>query len=225
MYLTETHLHTSESSPCGRLSAEEMLRLYKSAGVTTVCITDHYSQGGFDRMGLTDTTQREELILRGYRVAKKVAASLNMHVILSAEFQLYNCFENHYLVYGIEENFFAFGQDILALSVSDFSRYCHNRGAYIVQAHPYRPGCQPTPEYVDAMESINGKAICYDATEETRTEEIARLYELPLTAGSDAHGDEDHASALIVTATPIITAKDYIQALCTGNYMCRKNHT
>lgn len=46
-YLYDTHVHTSESSPCGRLNAQETVRLYSQAGFSGFCITDHYTRDFF----------------------------------------------------------------------------------------------------------------------------------------------------------------------------------
>ena len=35
MFKTETHLHTSEISPCGKISAKEMVKRYHEAGYKT----------------------------------------------------------------------------------------------------------------------------------------------------------------------------------------------
>ena len=44
MYKTEPHLHTSEVSLCGKISAEEMIKLYSKAGFSTVFVTDHFTE-------------------------------------------------------------------------------------------------------------------------------------------------------------------------------------
>ena len=40
----DTHVHTSETSICGKVDAKTLVRLYKKAGYTGVVITDHYSR-------------------------------------------------------------------------------------------------------------------------------------------------------------------------------------
>ena len=49
MYKIETHAHTMETSPCGRVGAAEMMALYKEKGYSCVIITDHYSVRTFIR--------------------------------------------------------------------------------------------------------------------------------------------------------------------------------
>ena len=50
-FKTETHLHTLEGSPDGRLPAAELVRMYHEAGYSTICISDHVKQGYFDKLG------------------------------------------------------------------------------------------------------------------------------------------------------------------------------
>ena len=42
MYIYETHMHTSPVSACARVSVEDALKYYKSAGYTGVFMTEHF---------------------------------------------------------------------------------------------------------------------------------------------------------------------------------------
>ena len=53
----DLHVHTKEVSRCGKLTAQEIMALYKEKGYDAVCITNHFSvhtenwlarQGKFD---------------------------------------------------------------------------------------------------------------------------------------------------------------------------------
>ena len=41
MIKLDTHVHISEVSACGRLTAEQMVSLYRKAGYAAIVITDH----------------------------------------------------------------------------------------------------------------------------------------------------------------------------------------
>ena len=41
---TDLHVHTSEVSLCGHMTAEETLQRYKSAGYDTLVITNHFNR-------------------------------------------------------------------------------------------------------------------------------------------------------------------------------------
>lgn len=45
MFKYETHLHINETSPCGRVTAEEAVRINRKAGYTGLVVTDHYFNG------------------------------------------------------------------------------------------------------------------------------------------------------------------------------------
>lgn len=40
----ESHFHTKESSPCGKVSARSGIELYHKAGYNGIVVTDHFSQ-------------------------------------------------------------------------------------------------------------------------------------------------------------------------------------
>jgi len=42
-YRYETHCHTSECSACGAMPAAELIKFYKRAGYSGLCITDHFT--------------------------------------------------------------------------------------------------------------------------------------------------------------------------------------
>ena len=52
MYKIETHLHTPHISPCGKLTAEELVMGYKAAGYSALTVTDHYKAAAFRYAGI-----------------------------------------------------------------------------------------------------------------------------------------------------------------------------
>ena len=45
MFKIDMHVHTSESSLCGKSPAEEMVKAYKAKGYDAIAITDHFVNG------------------------------------------------------------------------------------------------------------------------------------------------------------------------------------
>lgn len=45
MFRVDTHIHTSEVSPCGKLTARETVEGYRKAGYDAICISDHLNRG------------------------------------------------------------------------------------------------------------------------------------------------------------------------------------
>ena len=100
MFKTETHLHTDESSSCGKVPAREMVELYHKAGFKTLFISDHFQARSFDKMGdELSWEQKVDRFLEGYRAAKAAGEELGMNILLSAELRL-SALKNHYLLYG-----------------------------------------------------------------------------------------------------------------------------
>jgi histidinol phosphatase-like PHP family hydrolase len=93
---------------------------------------------------------------------------------------------------------------------AEFLALARAEGIFIVHAHPYRDGSQSaTPELVDAIEIYNSNPRHEDHSE--LSEALAEKYGLPVSAGSDAHRDEDIAGSGIETEEEIKTVSDFIR--------------
>ena len=212
MFKTETHIHTLETSPCGKIGAKEIVKLYYEAGYSTICISDHFKQSQFDDLGDIPWRDKVAIMFCGYYKAMCYAKKFNMNVIMSAELSLDKTVPNHYLVYGITEKFFLKYPDICKMSIEEFSKIAKENGVFVVQAHPYRDNYHyPTPEYVDAFEVYNSNPRHTDFSSDSL--KTAKEYGLYLSAGSDTHRIEDVAKSGIITEKEIKTAKDLIVAI------------
>jgi hypothetical protein len=60
-YKYETHFHTDETSPCGKVPAVTGVRLYHQAGYSGIIVTDHYFRGFFDIHPFTNWEKRIDL--------------------------------------------------------------------------------------------------------------------------------------------------------------------
>ena len=214
MFKTETHIHTAESSACGKLSAEELVKRYHNAGYQTLFISDHFQKRTFAALGDVTWEEKVEHFLKGYRVAKKAGEKLGMHILLSAELQFNNT-HNDYLLYGFNETFFKAIPNMLDMSIESFYPYAKKQGVTVIQAHPYRDNkCTPTPEFVDGFEVHNSNPRHENFTD--RTIELATKYHKPMTAGSDTHRLEDVALSGVMTEKEICTVEDYLHAFYAG---------
>ena len=52
-YLTEMHLHTKETSNCGKMPAAETVESYISLGYNTIVVTDHFSTHTYTNIIMT----------------------------------------------------------------------------------------------------------------------------------------------------------------------------
>lgn len=206
MYKTETHLHTSEVSACGHLSAREMVELYHQHQYHTIFVTDHF----YDPAG--DWQASVNRFFEGYRCAKAAADSFGMVVLPSAEIMLH-CSPNHYLIYGDVADFLCRNEGLLDRTVAEFSALTQESGILLIQAHPFRDSCVPTPEYVNGLEVFNTSPRHLQDEDEAAAMKIAQENHLLFTCGSDAHRYEDVARGGIESAFPITGADDYRRAL------------
>ena len=214
MYKTETHLHVSEVSPCAKVCAADMVKLYHEAGYKTLIVSDHFQQGYFATLGDISWEEKVDRFLTGYKAVKAAAEEVDMNVILSAEFRLCDSC-NHYLLFGIDEAFLKSRPDVLDMTIETFYPYVKEHGITVVQAHPYRDNCcKPTPGFADGFEVYNSNPRHENFTKESV--EMARLCKKPMTAGSDTHRLEDIALSGVMTETELRTADDYVRALLRG---------
>lgn len=209
MFKTETHIHTREVSDCSRKRAREMVSLYKEAGYSTVFITDHFQPNSIDVLGDIPWSDKMAIFLSGYYKAKHEGEKLGVNVLPGAEFRFADS-KNHYLAYGITKEFLDAHPDLHKMAAAEFLPIARAEGVFIVHAHPYRDDRDcATPLLVDAIEVYNSNPRHEDYSE--RSEALAKEYGLPITAGSDAHRDEDIAGSGIETEEEIKTTADFIR--------------
>lgn len=215
MFKTETHLHTKETSSCSRLFAKEMVELYHNAGYKTICVSDHMYKGFFEKNSDVPKEQAVDRFMAGYHNAKIEAEKYGMNVILSAEYSIpYGNIDSHYLVYGIDRDFLC--ETCEDFSIETLRNAAKRKGAMIIEAHPFRGVCIPTPTFVDGVEIYNPNPRHFVESDEVRTLEIAKLYGLYISAGSDAHRTEDIAGSGMGSDCEIKTAEDFIELIKSG---------
>ncbi len=215
MYKTETHVHTSDVSSCGRICASDIVKLYHEAGYKTIFITDHFDRYFLDSLGNISWEDKMTIFLSGYYRAKEAGKQYGMNVLFGIEIS----FEgeiNHYLVYGITREFLNAYPDVDKLGIEKFSELAREHNLFIVQAHPNRDAvCKPRPQFVDAFEIYNSNPRHQDYSD--RTEKCADENNLYKTAGSDAHQLPDVGKAGVLSETEIKSAEDYINLVKSGN--------
>ncbi len=217
MFKTETHLHTAEVSPCGKVNAKELMELYAERGFSTVFVTDHIYKRIFDGFGEISWEEKVDRFLSGYLSAREAGERLGINVILAAEV----CFTrpegnyNDYLLYGIDRDFLVGMPDLYDGFFEELLPIIRSKGVTVIQAHPYRNGkCTPTPGLVDGLEVFNGnpRHTNYNAD----AARLAHKCGLLASVGSDTHQYVDIARAYIETEGMISTSSDYISALKSG---------
>ncbi len=197
-YKYETHFHTDETSPCGKVPAATGVRLYHQAGYAGIIVTDHYFRGFFDMHPFSKWEKKIDLFLKGYRSALEEGLRLGIDIRLGMELRFDESF-NDYLVYGFDEDFLKSNKKLYRLGLKGFRKLTAGSGITIVQAHPFRFGITPAaPELIDGIEVFNGNPR-HDSKNHLALE-YAEANGLKMTSGSDFHRIGDEARGGITVA-------------------------
>ncbi len=197
-YLYETHLHTSETSQCGKVAAAIAAKIYHDAGYTGIVVTDHYFKGFFDMHPFSSWNRKVDLFLAGYRNALAEGQKLGLEVLLGMEIRFTEN-ANDYLVYGFDESFLRENKKLYRLGLKGFRELTAGMGIYIIQAHPFRPRMVPAPpSLIDGVEVYNGNPR-HDSSNHLAMH-FATENSLKMLSGSDFHQPQDAARGGIMVA-------------------------
>lgn len=225
----DTHVHTEETSDCGKVKGREVARLYKKAGYQGVVITDHYCAeffGGLSGLFLGHHISWEEKVerfLTGYREALAEGESLGLQVFLGMELRFLDS-PNDYLVYGIDEDFLREYPELYKLNLREFYNLLRARKSpkssdqpdqpdiLIYQAHPFRPEMTPAdPSLLDGVEVFNGNPR-HDSRNDLAYS-YAKKHRLRMISGSDFHQVVDLARGGIILPKKVNSVKEFVLAL------------
>ncbi len=219
-YKYEIHAHTKNTSLCGQLDAEELIKKYKEAGYSGIVITDHYSPMTFHISEFFNKEKAVNHFLQGYKKAKEFETE-DFTILLGVELRFYATV-NDYLVYGVTEEMLYELPFLLPLYIKKASKLFRERGCLFLQAHPFRQFIRrANPQYLDGVEVFNGKAD-KEANDKSLkwAEEIKAKIQ---TSGSDCHRETGVALGGIITKEPIKTNEDLLRILKGGNYKLIRN--
>ena len=212
----ELHLHTKESSKCGKVSAEDALTEYHRRGYEAVVITDHYSRSAANNWEYTNHREMVDAFLKGYRTAKRVGEKLGILVLLGAELRFDQSNANDYLVYGLDEDFFYDHPELTELRLSEFLKILPET-ALLYQAHPFRNGITVTdPKRLFGIEVFNGHSG-HDSRNAIALA-WARLHHLHAISGSDAHHPHTLCSGGIIADRRVESSQDLVEVLREDAY-------
>ncbi len=203
MYYYELHMHTSETSRCGRSSAYDMVKAYKDKGFTGVVVTDHFVNGYSYANIDAPWSERMDLYLKGYKNALAAGEELGIDVYLGWEFTNSGNNGEDYVTMGLtEDDLYHNLVDCDKMTIEQYIDAVHALGGIVMRAHPYREAaymkqcCIERPGLsIDAVEVCNGGNV-EDRFDE-RALEFARRENIPMAAGSDTHHVDTTATAYI----------------------------
>lgn len=220
-YKYELHLHTGETSTCGRIKGAEVAGLYKAAGYDGIVVTDHYHRGYFEKNFYSRPAKRAtwfekiDKYLSGYRGALEAGKRLGLTVLLGMEIR-FDGSSNDYLVYGVDEAFLRENPELYSLGLSNFRRCLQEKlgdGQFLIyQAHPFRPGVTPAdPADLDGVEVYNG-----NPRHNSRNHlalHFAQKNRLKQISGSDFHRRVDLARGGMIFPEKVTTNRQLLQLL------------
>ncbi len=230
MFKYELHMHTKESSACGKNSIDEMIEKYKSMGFSGAVLTNHFFFGNtaIDR-NLPPEKFIEEFV-KPYYDGQKTAKELDFDLIFGLEGNYGGGKE--FLIYGITpevlyENLHLISQEMNTYPyrfelLREWKKVVDKEGGILALAHPFRdrsyvpePDLLPDPEVYTAVEVFN---TCN--TEEAN--EKAELYfadkDKILFAGNDYHNIGFERFAATAFKERIRDEKELVSELRSGEY-------
>ena len=212
MFLYDTHVHTSEVSPCSEVSAERLVQLYIAAGYDGIVITDHYAPGicdPEDEAGLTHKMAVERYLL-GYENAKKAAAG-RLTVLLGMELRFHGM-NNDFLVFGMTEEFLWKYPDIRRMNPRSFHSLSKKEGLLFFSAHPFRNAMTViSSDCIDGVEIMNGHPR-HDSRNYL-AKAFAEKSNLLKSSGSDCHAVGEEARGGIIVKERIQNNEDLVKCL------------
>ena len=219
MYKTELHLHTSDGDLYAQHSGDEIVRMYANEGYNTLVITNHYFSPFFtwfkDELEGADHKRIIDRYLKGYYAAKNEGEKLGITVLPGAEVRVKSS-ANDYLVYGLDEKDFYDLPILSNLKNLDELVDTIPDHALIVWAHPFRNKCTTfTPDRIFGIEGFN---YGNEPFRNEMAKMFAKHYGKPMTSGSDFHGSNALAKGGIISNKKILTVKDLVEVLKSGEY-------
>lgn len=215
----ETHMHTSEASACASSSGAEMARAHKEAGYTGIFITDHFFNGNSAIPQDLPWAERVERFCKGYENAKAEGDKIGLKVFFGFE---YNDSGAEFLIYNLDKQWLLDHENIDTTDTRKALALMHESGAFIVQAHPFRERgyidhFQLYPRDIDAVEAVNAAHQGEDGKKmNERAFLYAKMFDLPVTAGSDSHHTHALLGGGIEAEYPIEAPLDYFAQIQAG---------
>jgi len=196
LYIYDTHVHTSETSSCGKIDAKTLVHMYSNAGYHGLVITDHYFRGYFESLQYEKWEDKVSSYLAGYRTALEEGRKVGLNVLLGMEIRFDENF-NDYLVFGIDEDFLFKNKELYALNLKTFGEFIRNMSIMIYHAHPFRVNMtRMDPRFLHGVEVYNGNPR--HNSNNNLADHYATANHLKKLSGSDFHQELDLARGGIV---------------------------
>ncbi len=211
----DMHVHTKESSECGKISAKEIVDLYRTAGYDGFVVTDHV----IPRYRKKYATEADMLRVQpeGYFAAKSYADTVDFTVLYGCELRFTEALRTDFLVYGLDPDYLLTHPGLMDMSIAEGIALLQNDGCLVYQAHPFRNEIQIVdPQLLDGIEVYNGHTG-YDSRNEFAFM-WAKKYGLRAISGSDFHKECDLAHGGLLLPDDVVDEKCLLAALKKESY-------
>lgn len=213
----ELHAHTSEVSPCGKLTARELIQLYRAAGYDCIVITNHFSEYAAKR--LTEKTARTDFAdyyHEEFEKAAELGRQAGLLVLCGYEVR-FRVNANDYLVYGMPREIVEDHERIFSMDAHSFGELARKRDFLFYQAHPFRSKMTVTdPADLFGIEVHNAHPR-HDSRNDI-AKAWAEKFHLHGIGGSDCHRTEDAGRAGILTEETVRNMDDLVRVLRNDLY-------
>ena len=185
-YIYEVHLHTNESSICGRTPARDYIPFYQDKGYDGIVVTDHfYGNSSYVPDRHAPWPQQVDQYCRGFDEAYDEGIRRGFKVFFGIEQQFAN---DECLIYGPDKQWLLDHPDMIGWSRRRLFEEVEKIGGCVVLAHPFR-----VRDYVVKI-SLNTCVHAVEAYNRGNTPQAdiyglayAEYYHYPITAGTDMH--------------------------------------
>lgn len=216
-YKYEVHMHTAESSACGRTNGRDYISEFMKMGYDGMIITDHFYHGNTAANRALPWDEFIDEFCRGYEEAKAEGDRLGFKVFFGWE-------ESHgpdeYLIYGPDKAWLKAHPEIKDADHTQYLQMIHDAGGAVVGAHPFRERgyvdiVKIHPFQCDAMEACNyGNPPYQDILAYTFCKDRGIL----MTSGTDMHNVKviDETPCGMVFDEPLNSVQDYADRIRSG---------
>jgi histidinol phosphatase-like PHP family hydrolase len=184
----DTHSHTAGVSFCSQLFPENYVLNYKTKGVGTVVLTNHYSKQQMSKYAVTFKEQLTRYLNEFY-ITREAGRSVNVNVLLGAEVAIASKTSpyNEFLLFGATDEFLKSAPPLYDMDQKTLYKTCYDNGVLMYQAHPFRSEhnhMPQDPEFMDGVE-INCHPSFNSSYEQIYL--FAAKHNLGISCGSDLH--------------------------------------
>ena len=196
-YKLETHMHTVHNSDCAKTDPRRAAEVYAQKGYNGVICTNHFNTHDVGYLRKTYNDERAsaaELFLRDFYELKAAGEKLGLDVFCGAEISPDGTTYykdkppyREFLIIGVTpEELKEGGEALLQKDQRELFEWCDERGALLVQAHPFREICTPgEPRFLHGAEISNLHPL--HNSKNKKAAAFARANNLIATGGSDFH--------------------------------------